>query len=169
MKHNPYSKRPRNRMRRPANARGGYSPNRVFESNGPDVKLRGTALQLHDRYHALARDAQSSGDRVAAESYFQHAEHYQRLLTSMQEANDNADRQQPREISRGNGEEKSWSKDSWEETSRSGERNASPPQETRAGSESQPRTETRRKTVKRPRNNDPESSALPDGGSAAEE
>ncbi len=53
--------------------------NRSFESNGPGVKLRGTAAQVYDKYLALARDASSAGDRVAAENYFQHAEHYFRL------------------------------------------------------------------------------------------
>ena len=90
MKQNPYSKRPRNRVRRPPGAKGGYSPNRVFESNGPDVKLRGTAAQLHEKYLGLARDAQSSGDRVAAEGYFQYAEHYQRVLSAVHEQNGNA-------------------------------------------------------------------------------
>jgi hypothetical protein len=54
--------------------------NRVFESAGPDGKVRGTPQQIIDKYQALARDAQLSGDRVAAESYLQFAEHYSRLL-----------------------------------------------------------------------------------------
>lgn len=54
----------------------------TFESNGPDGKIRGTAQQVLDRYLALGRDAFSAGDPVAAESYFQHAEHYYRLLHS---------------------------------------------------------------------------------------
>lgn len=58
---------------------GGGGPNRSFESNGPGVKLRGTAAQVFDKYLALARDATSSGDRIAAENFFQHAEHYYRL------------------------------------------------------------------------------------------
>ena len=90
MKRNLYSKHPRNRPRRPPGAKGGYSPNRVFESNGPDVKLRGTAAQIHEKYLGLARDAQSSGDRVAAEGYFQYAEHYQRVLSAAHEQSDNA-------------------------------------------------------------------------------
>ncbi|MBM3504081.1 MAG: DUF4167 domain-containing protein [Alphaproteobacteria bacterium] len=56
-----------------------FGPNRSFESNGPGVKLRGTAAQVFDKYLALARDASSSGDRVAAENFYQHAEHYFRL------------------------------------------------------------------------------------------
>ena len=58
--------------------------NRVFESAGPDGKVRGTPQQIIDKYQALARDAQVSGDRVAAESYLQHAEHYSRLLGEAQ-------------------------------------------------------------------------------------
>ena len=53
---------------------------RVYESNGPDVKIRGTASHVAEKYMQLARDSQSSGDPVAAENYFQHAEHYFRLI-----------------------------------------------------------------------------------------
>jgi len=53
-----------------------------FESSGPDVKIKGNAIQVHERYQALARDALSSGDRVAAENYLQHAEHYQRIINA---------------------------------------------------------------------------------------
>ncbi|MGE0062103.1 MAG: DUF4167 domain-containing protein [Xanthobacteraceae bacterium] len=58
---------------------------RVYESNGPDVKIRGTANHVADKYIQLARDAQSSGDPVAAENYYQHAEHYFRLIAAAQE------------------------------------------------------------------------------------
>jgi hypothetical protein len=57
----------------------GQGPNRSFESNGPGVKLRGTAAQVFEKYLALARDASSSGDRIASENFYQHAEHYYRL------------------------------------------------------------------------------------------
>ena len=60
-------------------------PNRSLESNGPNVKLRGTAVQVYDKYQGLARDATSSGDRVAAENYFQHAEHYFRMMNLAKE------------------------------------------------------------------------------------
>jgi len=60
--------------------------NHVFDSNGPDVRLRGTAQQLFEKYLQLGRDATSSGDRVMAESYFQHAEHYFRILNAMMQA-----------------------------------------------------------------------------------
>jgi len=58
---------------------------RVYESNGPDVKIRGTANHVAEKYLQLARDAQSSGDPVSAENYFQHAEHYFRLIAAAQE------------------------------------------------------------------------------------
>ncbi|MDZ5646549.1 DUF4167 domain-containing protein [Nitrospirillum sp. BR 11828] len=58
----------------------------TFDSNGPDVRIRGNAFQVHEKYLALARDAQSSGDRVAAENYLQHAEHYFRIITQINEA-----------------------------------------------------------------------------------
>jgi hypothetical protein len=57
----------------------------MYESNGPDVKIRGTASHVADKYLQLARDAQSSGDPIAAENYYQHAEHYFRLIASAQE------------------------------------------------------------------------------------
>ena len=58
---------------------------RVYESNGPDVKIRGTASHIAEKYIQLARDSQSSGDPVAAENYYQHAEHYFRLIALAQE------------------------------------------------------------------------------------
>lgn len=60
--------------------------NHVFDSNGPDLRIRGTAQQLFEKYLQLGRDATSSGDRVMAESYFQHAEHYFRILNAMTQA-----------------------------------------------------------------------------------
>ena len=56
------------------------SVNRSYDSNGPEVRVRGTAFQLHEKYTTLARDAMVSGDRVVAENYQQHAEHYYRVL-----------------------------------------------------------------------------------------
>ncbi len=68
---------------------GGNIPmnrNHVFDSNGPDMRVRGTSQQLFEKYLQLGRDATSSGDRVMAESYFQHAEHYFRILNAMNQA-----------------------------------------------------------------------------------
>ena len=58
--------------------------NRTFDSNGPDVKIRGTAAHIYEKYQALARDANASGDRIGAENYLQHAEHYFRILNTYQ-------------------------------------------------------------------------------------
>src|ERR1700743_1153390 len=67
------------------NRRGQNPMTRVFESNGPDIKIRGTASHVAEKYVQLARDARSSGDPVAAENYYQHAEHYYRLIAAAQE------------------------------------------------------------------------------------
>jgi Domain of unknown function (DUF4167) len=63
---------------------GGNSVNRVYESNGPDVKVRGTAQTVAEKYMQLGRDAHSSGDSVMAESYYQFAEHYFRVMQAAQ-------------------------------------------------------------------------------------
>jgi hypothetical protein len=68
---------------------GGNIPmnrNHVFDSNGPDMRVRGTSQQLFEKYLQMGRDATSSGDRVMAESYFQYAEHYFRILNAMNQA-----------------------------------------------------------------------------------
>ncbi len=57
---------------------------RNFESNGPDVKVRGNASHIAEKYSVLARDALTSGDTVMAENYFQHAEHYYRIVAAAQ-------------------------------------------------------------------------------------
>ncbi|MBP0618188.1 DUF4167 domain-containing protein [Jiella mangrovi] len=81
----------KNRMR----GRGRKGPNplsRNYESNGPDVKIRGSAQHVADKYAMLARDASAAGDRVMAENYLQHAEHYNRIIAAAQ-----AQFQQPRD------------------------------------------------------------------------
>jgi len=74
--------------------------NHVFDSSGPDVRLRGTAQQLFEKYLQLGRDATGGGDRVAAEGYFQHAEHYFRILGAM-----NAAQQQQQQPAQGQGQQ----------------------------------------------------------------
>jgi len=72
------------------NNRGGPRPphrNQTFDSNGPSVKIRGNAYQVFERYIALAREASSSGDRIAAENLYQHAEHYFRIMQANGEGN----------------------------------------------------------------------------------
>ena len=54
----------------------------TFDSNGPDVRVRGNAYQVFEKYQALARDAHMAGDRIAAENYYQHAEHYYRIINA---------------------------------------------------------------------------------------
>ncbi len=71
--------------------------NRVFDSSGPEGKVRGTPQQIIDKYNQLARDAQLSGDRVAAENFQQHAEHYLRLLGSAQKEQDAKREEQERQ------------------------------------------------------------------------
>jgi Domain of unknown function (DUF4167) len=67
------------------NNRKGPNPlTRNYESNGPDVKIRGSAQQIAEKYSTLARDAMSAGDRVVAENYLQHAEHYNRIIAAAQ-------------------------------------------------------------------------------------
>src|SRR5690606_19263436 len=66
------------------NRKGGNPLTRSYDSSGPDVKIRGTAQHIAEKYATLARDAQSSGDRVIAENYLQHAEHYNRIIFAAQ-------------------------------------------------------------------------------------
>src|SRR4029453_910427 len=78
-----------NKRMRGRNRKGGghhHNPlTRVYESNGPDVKIRGTANHVAEKYVQLARDAQASGDPVSAENYYQHAEHYFRMIAAAHE------------------------------------------------------------------------------------
>ena len=80
-------KRQRGRNRKPggANNANNANPNRSWDSQGPEnIKVRGNAQTVYERYQQLARDASSSGDRVLAENYQQHAEHYYRVLRALQ-------------------------------------------------------------------------------------
>ena len=88
MRHNNNSRRSRgrNNNRRPNS--GGNSKTQTFDSNGPDVRIRGNAFQLTEKYMTLARDASSAGDTILAESYYQHAEHYQRMINEFSSASD---------------------------------------------------------------------------------
>ncbi len=60
--------------------------NHVFDSSGPEMRVRGTAQQLYDKYQQMARDASSNGDRVTGEAYYQHAEHYFRIISAINQA-----------------------------------------------------------------------------------
>lgn len=83
MKHGSSSRRSRNN--RGGGRRNNNAKSRVYDSNGPDVRIRGTSHQITDKYENLARDAMSSGDYVQAQSYLQHAEHYQRITNGWHE------------------------------------------------------------------------------------
>jgi hypothetical protein len=83
----PSNQNNKNRQRSRNGGRKHVNPlSRNFESNGPDVKVRGNAAHVAEKYLQLARDAQSSGDSVMAENYLQHAEHYFRIVSSAQQA-----------------------------------------------------------------------------------
>ncbi len=73
-------KRSRSRGRRPQT----NNPNRTFDSSGPEIKIRGSASHVYEKYLQMARDANAAGDRVAAENYLQHAEHYWRIMAASQ-------------------------------------------------------------------------------------
>ena len=64
------------------NGGGGFNPNRTFDSSGPEIKIRGSASHVYEKYLQLARDANSGGDRIMAENYLQHAEHYYRIMAA---------------------------------------------------------------------------------------
>ncbi len=98
MRHNPSARRMRHRNNGGSHnnnngggfnqRRGFQNKNRVLDSNGPDVRIRGTAYQIVEKYMTLAKDAHASGDRVMSESYLQHAEHYQRMINAWNEEYD---------------------------------------------------------------------------------
>ena len=73
---------------------GGHNPNRTFDSSGPEVKIRGSASNVYEKYLQLARDANANGDRVMAESYLQHAEHYYRIMAAQAQAQQQYQQQQ---------------------------------------------------------------------------
>lgn len=87
------SRNKNNRNNRPS----GNIVNRVFDSSGPEGKVRGTPQQIIDKYNQLARDAQLANDRVAAENFQQHAEHYLRLLSVAQREQDAKREEQERQ------------------------------------------------------------------------
>lgn len=102
----------RSRGRNNNRGKGGNNRAQVFDSNGPEVRIRGTAHQICEKYEALAKDARSSGDLVMAESYLQHAEHYQRMIVQWNEQNaqhqaQKNDSEEPKQEAAGNKSEKS--------------------------------------------------------------
>ena len=79
----------RNRGRGGNRRSGPPSRNHTFDSNGPDIRIRGNAHQVHEKYINLAREASTNGEAVLAESYFQHAEHYYRILSAFTDDTNN--------------------------------------------------------------------------------
>jgi hypothetical protein len=116
--------RPGNQNNKRLRGRGGRKgPNplsRTYESNGPDVKIRGTAHHVAEKYQQLARDAAAAGDRVMSENYFQHAEHYLRIIASAQQS-----MHQPVVLPRADEDEADEQEERNERTERRGEREAS--------------------------------------------
>ena len=78
--------RQRGRGRR--NGNGQINRNTTLDSNGPDVRLRGNAFQLYEKYVSLGNDASASGERISAEGYFQHADHYFRVHSAIVSAHE---------------------------------------------------------------------------------
>ena len=91
------SSKSRSRSNKNRNRSVGNIINRVFDSSGPEGKVRGTPQQIIDKYNQLARDSQLSNDRVSTENFQQHAEHYVRLLSEAQREMDARREQQDRE------------------------------------------------------------------------
>ena len=86
--------RQRGRGVRRGNNVGQINRNTVLDSNGPDMRLRGNAQQLHEKYTSLGNEAAAAGERISAEAYFQHADHYFRVHSTIMAAI-NEKRQQP--------------------------------------------------------------------------
>ena len=98
------SSKSRSRSNKNRNRSVGNIINRVFDSSGPEGKVRGTPQQIIDKYNQLARDSQLSNDRVSTENFQQHAEHYVRLLSEAQREMDARREQQDRENKERNAE-----------------------------------------------------------------
>ena len=104
MRQGPHSKRGRGRG---GNRRSGPpTRNHTFDSNGPDIRIRGNAHQVHEKYMNLAREASTNGEVVLAEGYFQHAEHYYRILSTFTDDN-NADSNRNRNQNNSNNQQNS--------------------------------------------------------------
>ena len=100
MRQNSNARRSRGR----GNRKSGNGRNQVFDSNGPGARVRGNSSQIYEKYQQLARDAFSSGDRVAAEGYYQHAEHYYRLMEATNSNRENSAQDQSQSQSQPQGD-----------------------------------------------------------------
>ena len=145
---------------------GGNVINRVFDSSGPEGKVRGTPQQIIDKYNQLARDAHLSNDRVAVENFQQHSEHYTRMLSEAQRQMDEKREQQEREQ-----RERQQARDAQHQQNRNdrqpqGGRDQPDNQTADKGAQTQPQTEAQpaQPDADRP----PETSGLPDFITSAE-
>ncbi len=169
------SSKSRSRGKSNRNRSVGNIVNRVFDSSGPEGKVRGTPQQIIDKYNQLARDAQLSNDRVAAENFQQHAEHYLRLLAEAQREQQERQAQQQQQQQRRQDEQ--GGRDGGtarvpDKRIEQGESNSRPDEviEVQAASEPSGLVETpeeNARTQRRPRRKKPDENA-PDTGSAAE-
>lgn len=98
MRHGSSNRRQRNRGG--SGRRGGNSRSQVYDSNGPDVRIRGTAHQVAEKYVALAKDAAAADDTMMEQNYLQHAEHYQRIINSWDDGDVQPQKQRRGERSR---------------------------------------------------------------------
>ena len=78
----------RQRGRNRRNGGGHINRNTTLDSNGPDVRLRGNAFQLYEKYVSLGNDASAAGERISAEAYYQHADHYFRVYSAVTAASE---------------------------------------------------------------------------------
>ncbi|MCB1423047.1 MAG: DUF4167 domain-containing protein [Nitratireductor sp.] len=115
----------KNRMRGRGRNKPSNSLNRNYESNGPDVKIRGNAAHIAEKYSTLARDAQSSGDSVIAENYLQHAEHYNRIVLAAQAQREEAQANRARHNDAGQDDQPDVNDDDRAETNAAGNREES--------------------------------------------
>lgn len=93
MRHGTSNRRQRNRGGSGRRSGGQNNRSQVFDSNGPDVRIRGTAHQVAEKYMSLAKDAAASDDTMMEQNYLQHAEHYQRIINSWDSSDVQSSRQ----------------------------------------------------------------------------
>lgn len=115
------NRRSRNRSGGSGPRKGNNQKTQVFDSNEPDVRIRGTAFQVSEKYVALAKDAQGAGDMVLYQSYLQHAEHYQRMINTWEAENQSQDSSEPEQENKHESKTKSDSKPNARQVSKSNE------------------------------------------------
>ena len=176
-------RRPRGRTNRKQHG-GGQSRTHTFDSNGPDGRVRGNARQVYEKYLTLARDASSAGDRIAAEAYYQHAEHYYRILSDSTDPQPGGRRQDERQAQANGGDSASpegeeaaagsSAEQAAEESSESrhngaAAKEASEPEANAQEAESDAPVRSRRGRTRKPRAQEDGQSAKKDASSEAEE